>query len=403
MAPFAPSCTAPLVAVAGLSARMLARSAAQAGLRVAALDAFGDRDTRAASSIWFDVAGPELSIDPARVADALRRLARLPRMIGWIAGSGTEPFVDELAETRGLPPLIGNRAPALAVRDPHRFFALLDELGIAHPAVSFVRPPGPGWLFKRADGCGGTHIVRAEEARDGELGRGYFQREAPGRACSALFLAARGNARVIGFAEQLSTAAGPLPYLHTGAIGPIALPAPSAARVRDAVARMCRETALVGLNSLDFLLNEDGDISVLEINARPSATMALYEAAWPHRWPLGLLAWHVDACRQARLPGEAGAAECPPDTCVGQQVVFAPSSLVCTQALSDACLADPACRDVPMPGTRIGAHEPLCTIVASARTPEAVREALERQRAALLRRTETLCEPPDHAFVAYSA
>ncbi|GLU32696.1 ATP-grasp domain-containing protein [Trinickia caryophylli] len=403
MAPLTPSCTAPLVAVAGLSARMLARSAAQAGLRVAALDAFGDRDTRAASSIWFDVAGPGLSIDRARVADALRRLARLPRMIGWIAGSGTEPFVDELAEARGLPPLIGNRAPAAAVRDPHRFFALLDALGIAHPAVSFARPPGPGWLFKRADGCGGTHIVRAGEARDGDIGRGYFQREAQGRACSALFLAARGKARVIGFAEQSSTAAGTLPYLYTGAIGPVALPAACAARVCDAIARICRETALVGLNSFDFLLNDDGDISVLEINARPSATMALYEAAWPQRWPLGLLAWHLDACRHGRLPGETGIDEGPPSTCVGQQVVFAPSALVCTQALSDACLADPACRDVPMPGTRIGAHEPLCTIVASARTPAAVRQALEHQRAAVLQRTETLYEPPNHAFVAYSA
>lgn len=42
---------APFVAVAGLSARMLAQSAARAGLRVVALDVFGDCDTREASEL----------------------------------------------------------------------------------------------------------------------------------------------------------------------------------------------------------------------------------------------------------------------------------------------------------------------------------------------------------------
>ncbi|MDB5834148.1 MAG: ATP-binding protein, partial [Caballeronia sp.] len=37
---------APYIATVGLSARMLAQSARRAGLNVAALDIFGDRDTR---------------------------------------------------------------------------------------------------------------------------------------------------------------------------------------------------------------------------------------------------------------------------------------------------------------------------------------------------------------------
>ncbi|NKJ45506.1 hypothetical protein CIC12_01850, partial [Burkholderia sp. SG-MS1] len=61
--PRQPLAQAPFVAVAGLSARLLAQSAARAGLRVAALDIFGDRDTRAAAEVWCDIGGGALTID----------------------------------------------------------------------------------------------------------------------------------------------------------------------------------------------------------------------------------------------------------------------------------------------------------------------------------------------------
>lgn len=406
MTPLPPSCTAPLVAVAALSARMLAQSARRAGLSAAALDVFGDRDTREASALWFDVAGDGVSIDRDRLVDALRRIARLPRVAGWVAGSGTEPFVDELAGLRGLPALIGNSPAARrAVREPRRFFALLDELGVPHPSVSFTRPGDADhdWLFKRADGCGGTHIVPAKQApaelTASSAAAGYFQRRARGKPSSALFVAAGGTASVLGFAEELSMPIDGLPFVHTGAIGPIELPAARVAQLREAIGAICRRTGLVGINSCDFLLDDDG-FSLLEINARPSATMSLYEAVWSQRWPRGLLDCHLAACMHAGLPAPPAG---PAEQCAGQQVVFAPHALVVSLALSDALLADSRCRDIPMPGTRIAAGQPLCTVVARAPTPRAVLRALDEAHPRVLDRIDTLSHESRHVLTASHA
>ncbi|ALE57162.1 ATP-grasp domain-containing protein [Paraburkholderia sp. RL17-368-BIF-A] len=399
------SARAPFVAVAGLSARMLAQSAARAGLRVVALDLFGDRDTREASDLWFDIGGGPLSIDVARLTDALARSARLPGLIGWIDGSGLEPFIAQLCSTPGLPRFIGNSVDASAqVRDPRRFFALLDELEIPHPQVAFTRPrEAHGWLMKRADGCGGTHVepLAAVAARDplthDTPPQAYFQRQSRGRPMSALFVAARGGARVIGFAQQLTCRMGTLPFVHAGSIGPIGLPPAVEMRVRAAIAALCARVGLVGINSCDFLLDGES-FEVLEINTRPSSTMTLYETASPEAWPRGLLTCHIDACRLGRLPAEPARAAC----CAGQQVLFAPHPFTASEAFSDACLRDPRCRDVPMPGTRLEAGQPVCTLLVRAASVDAVRHALDAQHTLVLERIETCHEPfhePDRAIL----
>ncbi|MFL9929200.1 ATP-grasp domain-containing protein [Paraburkholderia sp. RL18-103-BIB-C] len=396
---------APFVAVAGLSARLLAQSAVRAGLRVAALDIFGDRDTRAASEIWFDIGGDggALAIDRARLIDALTRVARLPHFLGWIDGSGLEPLMAQLCREPGLPRFIGNDAEAnAAVREPRRFFALLDSLHIAHPAVSFAWPGTPaGWLFKDAFGCGGTHIKPASALDTTPVpAQGYFQRIGNGRPVSALFIGARGHAHLIGFAEQLTCELGDLAFVHAGSIGPINLPPQVAARVQEALDALCARTGLVGINSCDFLLDGDA-FQVLEINARPSSTMALYETASPDAWPDGLLACHLDACRSGRPPSAASMALArQPRWCAGQHVLFAPRPFTVSAAFSDACLRDPHCHDVPMPGTRVEAGQPVCTLLMRAASADAVRRALDAQHARVVQRIET-CDESDHACIQY--
>ncbi|MGF6573475.1 putative ATP-grasp superfamily ATP-dependent carboligase [Paraburkholderia sp. GAS333] len=396
-----PSAHAPFVAVAGLSARQLAQSAARAGLRVAAFDLFGDCDTREVVDVWSHIGTLDnnpLAIDPERLALALTRVARLPRFIGWIGGGGLEPLLAQLHATPGLPRFIGNCAEAsAAVREPARFFALLDELRIAHPAVSFERPESTqGWLYKRADGCGGTHIRRlTAPGAQSTSAHGYFQRLASGRSLSTLFVSAQGRAHLIGFAEQLTVTIGELPFVHAGSIGPIDLPAPVVARVQDALDALCARTGLSGLNSCDFLLDGDG-LAVLEINPRPSSTMGLYETVSPDAWPRGLLACHLDACRFGRPPPLASVAlGRHPRWRAGQHVLFATRPFTVSDAFSHACLRDPRCCDIPMPGTRIEAGQPVCTLLVRAATVDAVRRALDAQRALVLQRIET-CEEFHH-------
>lgn len=396
-----PHLHAPFVAVVGLSARLLAQSATRAGLRVAALDIFGDRDTREASELWCDIGGGALTIDLARLTDALARVARLPHFLGWIGGSGLEPLMAQLYREPDLPRLIGNDAEAsAAVREPKRFFALLDALQIAHPTVSFARPARPqGWLFKHADGCGGTHIKPAwTQGTEPLSAQGYFQRISDGRSLSALFIGARGRAHLIGFAEQLTCAVGNLAFVHAGSIGPIDLPPPVAARMQQTLDALCTRTGLVGINSCDFLLDGDA-FELLEINARPSATMTLYETASPNAWPSGLLACHLDACRFGQLPSTASIAPASqPSWCAGQRVLFAPKAFTVSAAFSDACLHDPRCCDVPMPGTRVEPGQPVCTLLVRAPSVDAVQRALDAQRALVVQRIET-CDEPDYAFI----
>ncbi len=385
---------APFIAAVGLSARMLAQSAYRAGLNVAALDIFGDRDTRSYAPLWFDIGGGGISIDRQRLFDALERTARLPRMLGFVAGSGLEPLAQQLFTASRLPRFIGNGASATDdVRDPRRFFALLDRLGIAHPETTFIRPAhDAGWLIKHANGYGGTHIKILSDLDCANSDDAYFQRRAFGRSMSALFIAARGEARLIGFAEQSSMAAGSFPYLHAGSAGPLDPPRVVKDKVVEAVEAITAQTGLTGLNSIDFLL--DGErVDVLEINARPSSTMTLYETAAPDAWPRGLIACHIDACLDGRLPSVSQRVTRSNQT--GQRVLFAPYDFVVSRAFSETCFTDPACHDVPHPGARIGAGEPVCTLIVPQASTRAVMEELDRREKLLLQRIETCHEDAD--------
>ncbi len=396
---------APCVAVVGLSARMLAQSAARAGLNVIALDIFGDRDTQQHAGAWFNIGDGSgaLRIDRERLLDALARVARIPHLLGYVAGSGIEPLVDSLHRAPHMPHCLGNSHDAhVAVRDPRRFFALLDALDIAHPAVSFARPAGgeTGWLIKQAHGCGGTHIEPLDTCTPDEAAPGsYFQRLVPGQPMSALFVAARREAVVIGYARQLVVKAGTLPFVHAGSTGPVELPR-NVARTLDATIRaIVARAGLTGLNSIDFMLDGES-LQVLEINARPSSTMALYEAVWPGQWPRGLFACHIDACLHGRLPDAAPSDRAGPRAGqhAGQRVLFAPHGFTVTQAFSDACLDDPVCHDVPQPCTRIEAGQPVCTLFVTAPRADDVPHALERERARLLQRIAT-CHEPAHDVI----
>ena len=128
--------------------------------------------------------------------------------------------------------------------------------------------------------------------------------------------------------------------------------------------------------------------------------MSLYETVWPQRWPLGLIERHLAACRRAQLPLAPAS---PVRECAAQQVVFAPHSLVVSQELSDACIADACCRDIPMPGTRVAAGQPFCTVVVRAPTREALQRALDEAHARILDRIENPSREFRHVFTAFHA
>ncbi len=382
---------------------MLAQSAARAGFNVVALDIFGDRDTREYAGLWFDIGGAGLAIDRARLFEALAHAARLPRMLGLVVTSRLEPLADGLARGEQMPRFIGNSAQASsAVRDPRRFSRCSTKRASSIPRCASRAPPiraaGSSSAPTAAAACTWSPpTATTRKGDDGEADRGdpagpaYFQRMSPGRSMSALFVGARREVSVIGFAEQLSFACGKLPFVHAGSVGPLDLPPGTAERITDAIRTIVWQTGLTGLNSIDFLL--DGDtFRVLEINARPSSTMALYDAAWPDAWPRGLFGCHLDAC----LNGDAAVPPAPePARRVAQRVVFAPRGFTASARFSDTCFGDPACHDVPLAGTRVEASQPVCTLVVQAPTLPPCATNWSASTRALLQRIET-CHESSH-------
>ncbi len=390
------------IALAALSARVLAEAAARERLDAVALDLFGDRDTCRAASAWLPIGTPDtLQIDPVALQAALESLARRGDVQGWVAGAGFEGRPELLEAGAERLPLLGTAgADVRRVRDPATFFGFLRARGFHFPAVRPLQADDArGWLTKDAGGCGGWHITRATDAGPTadpmtDLRQPYQQREARGVPMSATFIADGRDAAVLGFNEQIVAPLGTRPYVYRGVLGPV--PVDSAvAREVEAAVRACTEAfALRGLASLDFLLDA-GRVLVLEVNPRPPASLALY----PCVGDAGPLQAHLHACIDARLPGTTACeglqktitgmanADSARSTAPvsGNEIVYAPHNIDCDAATAQQLARLPDTHDLPRGATRFAAGEPVCSVSARGATAAAVRSELARRRTTLLR------------------
>jgi predicted ATP-grasp superfamily ATP-dependent carboligase len=356
------------VLIAALSGRALAAAARRAGYAPLVADLFGDRDTEALAARAERVPGSLARglRGPALLA-ALGRLAAGCAPIGLVYGSGFErrpTLLGALARHR----LLGNTPETVArLKDPFAFAELCRANAVPHPPVA--RQAGPGeWLEKRAGGAGGGH-VRPARRRTVRPPR-YLQRKTAGRPVSALFLGDGRASRVLGFSEQWPAPTPGQPYRYGGAVRPAAT-APHTVALEEAAARLTRAAGLVGLNSADFLLRDDG-FDLLEINPRPGATLDLFAEL------AELFAWHLDACR-GRLPAQVPVLS----AAAGAAVVYAPRAFV----LTDAFVWPDWTADRQPPGP-VAAAAPLCTVLARAESAPAARAQLQRRTAQILALTE---------------
>ena len=342
------------ILVTAVSGRALAESAARGSHPVVVLDYFADRDTCALASACRSVVSPRgLRFDRRRLLASAAELAPPTHSAGLVYGSGFEGRTALLSRLAAGRRIFGN-APAIvaAVRDPARFFPLLDRLGIHHPEVRFVPPADRrGWVVKQPGGSGGARVRPAED-RQARGGAGaYFQRIMPGRPCSALFLADGRRTLILGFNEQChSPARAGLPYLYGGAVGQIPLPPTVEADLRIRLDALVSATGLVGLNGIDFLLHEES-WSVLEVNPRPTATMELYDPDYDR----GLFDAHLRACDGALPPGTAPARAARASTIVHATLPW---------QLRDGFGFASWCHDIPQPGTRFTPGDPVCSVLA---------------------------------------
>lgn len=356
----------PAVLIASASGRALAQSARRGGYLPLVADFFADQDTAA---LAHDLVCLEHGLARGMQADSLlaafEALGRSRQPIGVVCGTGFEDRPQLLARIGARWRLLGNDAQTVTmVKDPRAFASLCHDLGIPHPDTILLPPAEPnGWLAKRKGGAGGSHIVRAN-AHDFAGEAFYFQRAVPGRPISALFLADRRRAIILGFSTQWASPTALRPFRYGGAVRPAALAPQVADALADVVHRVMQAIPLVGLNSADFLV--DGkEFRLLEINPRPGATLDVFEPAEG-----SLFALHVAAC-------EGGLGDAPPrlDGAFAAATVYAESDIV---ALPATTWPDWAA-DRSVPGTAFKAGDPLCTVTAAAATAAAAKARVDER------------------------
>lgn len=356
--------------VVALSGRALTSAAGRAGRAVHALDLFGDTDTRAHAARSEVVAGSLTEgFDARALVAAAERLAPAGTTpeFGLVYGSGLEdrPALLE-ALSRGRRRYGNSPGTVARIKDPRIFFSTLARLGIPCPETVFTAPADPaGWLAKRIGASGGSHVVPASRTSPERPDR-YYQRRVPGRPIGVSFLADGSRATVLGFSEQWAwPGSRGSSFLFGGALQPAPVDERVARLVPGTLDALTAEFGLVGLNSLDMLV--DGDrLAVIEVNPRPGANLDLFDeiAGAP------LFELHLQAC-DGRLPGLIAVAA----GATAMAVVYAECSCVVP-----ADIAWPGwVADRPAPGAAIEPGAPVCTVLASAATAELVRALADRR------------------------
>lgn len=345
------------VLIVAFSGRALAASVRRAGFVPLVADLFADADATALAAHNIHVEGDLVrGFSASHMLAALDELAAHgPEPLGVVYGAGFEARLDLLTEIGERWRLLGNAPVTVArLKAPRSFADSCARLDVPHPEITIDPPAEPrGWLRKRCGGAGGSHIGFAshESTRSaGDCEGFYYQRRVPGQAVSALFLAARGQARIVGFSEQWRAPNARDPFRFGGAVRPAGISSALQAELSDAVGRVAAEFDLRGLNSADFIVGDEGEWWLLEINPRPGATLDIFDMGEPPLFSL-----HLDAVLHETLPAVPtlhGAA--------ATQIVYA------SQAISvPSGLRFPSWTvDRPRPGVSLMVNDPFCTVLA---------------------------------------
>jgi predicted ATP-grasp superfamily ATP-dependent carboligase len=396
--------------IVGASTRAAAFSAKAAGFEPWCADRFADVDQQA-------IAPLERIDDYPRGLRAI--LATSPNS-PWMYTGALENYpelVDELAQIR---PLYGNRGQALRLaRDPLFWCRALADSGIPSPRVSLssseTRRDG-SWMRKPLRSANGANVSvwsgedTAQEHQAEESQHYYYQQRIAGISVAAVFVAADGEAALLGVTRQLHgedwqlalRAVGDAEgawiepprdihptksaFRYCGSIGPIALDETryrDVLRLGNAISSAC---GLVGLFGVDAILNANG-VWPVEINPRYTASIEVLERASVERTrqqrPHKLLAieWHEAACCFRQLPGSLGQSE---QVLSGKLIYYAPRDLHFSSSAArwvverNLAAVPRMAADIPAVGSHVHRGEPVLTLFADATSARDVCDHLSR-------------------------
>jgi methenyltetrahydromethanopterin cyclohydrolase len=342
------------------SARMLAYKAYHSGYKPIAIDLFADTDTRKFTLECVKV--DSLSLPHIQRAFTYIKSKYQPAYV--IYGSGFERYVESLNFLhRNLIILGNNPTTFFAAHNKHHFFSSLHRLNIPFPETSFSPPKTvDNWLTKPLQGEGGRDIKKYNSHTE-KQSMCYWQKHQIGTPMSVLFIANNKGCEAIGYHKQWTTCKDV--FIFSGLI--------SQPDIDDKIKRplnlwinlLAKEFSLRGLNSLDFILR-DKHLYILELNARPSASMQLYDE--------DLLTHHINSFldESVALPSTGGLANYQ-----AYKIIFAESDCMINQHIQWPTWAS----DIPVENTFIHTGTPICSIIACGENEQQVlSELLEKQQ-----------------------
>jgi predicted ATP-grasp superfamily ATP-dependent carboligase len=345
---------------------------------VSAVDLFADRDLRAIAD----------TVAVRSVADDLCRVAgRLPPG-HWMYTGALENHPDVVEQVSQQHTLCGNPGSVLRrVRDPQDLARVFHQAGIRYPEFSLAPPPltNGTWVGKPLRSCGGNGVHRLVpenlEFRDSIPGKRhrYWQRWIDGAACSAMYVAAAGESRLLGVSRQLVGCdwCGARGFQYAGNIGPLPIDDRVLSQYREIGECLADRFQLCGLFGVDVVVREQ-QVWTIEVNPRYCASVEVFERGLCRNF----LDLHLAACIRSELPVVS---DPNPSRVCGKAVVYAREAMHVTSRCLDGLHAD--CNvaagrtwiaDIPYGETDLKKGHPLMTVLAEGADEQQVLSRLQR-------------------------
>jgi predicted ATP-grasp superfamily ATP-dependent carboligase len=359
------------ILLVGLSVRAMAESAVRSGYNVIALDAFGDQDLEAIAECH----SLQREFQTPFRAEALYVASQGLTFdaVAYTSNLENHPMVIQNFAQHHL--VIGNSSKVIKrIRHWQTLFPILTRAGFHVPNTIFHGDnrrfdPTRNWLIKPVLSGGGHDIAYWQ--RQELPGKEYMLQEYfPGVPCSASFVANGHRCVIIGMTEQLIGVSefDGHGFRYCGNLLPIGETQDSTTgrtvldQVQQLAAFITQEYELIGVNSIDFILNNKM-ILLTEVNPRYSSSMELIEQAYG----LPVFELHVQAILNDELPDFNLETRLNDRLFYGKAILYANKDAISPDTRN---WFERRIRDIPHPGERLYRGQPICTVLAEEETRE---------------------------------
>lgn len=339
------------------SGRMMAQMVNNIGLKPLVIDCFGDCDTHTAALESIKVK----TLAVRFLKTAISRLNTQYNISHVIYGSGFERHKQSLAYLQQNFIMLGNSFEVFSIiQNKIFFYSRCDALKIPYPQTSNYPPDfDEDWLIKPKRGEGGLGISKYTHQSVVDHSLHYWQKTIAGKPLSVLFITDGVKFSIIGFQQQLNTTLGDNTCIFSGLIYQPKINSNIVQTVSLWLQKLVADFSLKGLNSLDFMLENDCCYA-LEVNPRPSASMQLYDHS--------LLLAHIQSCSGEVWNEEIAVV----DGYNAYQIVFAETDILISQTIQWPEWV----MDIPQAACFIHTGQPICSIIAGGENEQQVKDEL---------------------------